>query len=130
VLTTAADLTVVGDPALLRSGFENVLRNAIRYAPPGSPVELIAAPSQSSEDPATDVVEVRIEDRGPGVPSEMLERIFEPYTRLAPAGDDSTGTGLGLAIARRVFAAHGGHIRAEPVTPCGLRVRITLPRAC
>ena len=130
VLTAAADLTVVGDPALLRSGFENVLRNAIRHAPPGSPVELIAAPRQSSEDPATDVVEVRIEDRGPGVPSEMLERIFEPYTRLAPAGDDSTGTGLGLAIARRVFAAHGGHILAEPATPCGLQVRITLPRAC
>ena len=130
VLEAAPDLTVVGDPALLRSGFENVLRNAIRHAPPDSRVEVRAAAGQAAGETPIDTVEISIEDRGPGVPSEMLEQIFEPYTRLAPAGDDSTGTGLGLAIARRVFVAHGGRIHAEPATPCGLRVRMQLPRAC
>jgi signal transduction histidine kinase len=60
----------------------------------------------------------------------MLERIFEPYTRLDAQGDDRTGTGLGLAIARRVFEVHGGRIVAECAVPSGLRVRISLPRAC
>lgn len=75
-------------------------------------------------------IEVRIEDRGPGVPTDMLERIFEPYVRLAADGDDRTGTGLGLAIARRVFEAHGGGVCAERAEPQGLRLRVRLPRAC
>jgi len=129
-LEAAPELRVVGDPALLRSGFENVLRNAIRHAPPGSSIDIRAGSSPSADGETSGHVEVSIEDRGPGVPSEMLEQIFEPYTRLAPAGDDSTGTGLGLAIARRVFAAHGGRIHAAAATPCGLRVHIRLPRAC
>lgn len=129
-LEAAPELRVVGDPALLRSGFENVLRNAIRHAPPGSSIDIRAGSRQSADDESAGHVEVSIEDRGPGVPSEMLEQIFEPYTRLASAGDDSTGTGLGLAIARRVFAAHGGRIHAAAATPCGLQVHISLPRAC
>ena len=71
-----------------------------------------------------------IEDRGPGVPREMLERIFEPYTRLSADADDGQGSGLGLAIARRVFEAHGGRIMAEVAEPCGLRIRVLLPAAC
>jgi signal transduction histidine kinase len=49
---------------------------------------------------------------------------------LATDANDNRGTGLGLAIARRVFEAHGGRITAENALPCGLRVRIRLPRAC
>lgn len=122
-LDAESDLAVVGDPQLLRSGFENVLRNAIRHAPRGSPIRIAA-----SGDAA--MLNVLIEDRGPGVPQDMLEKIFEPYVRLATEGDDGRGTGLGLAIARRVFAAHDGRISAENVLPHGLRVRIELPRAC
>jgi len=59
-----------------------------------------------------------------------LERIFEPYVRLADPGDDRTGTGLGLSIARRVFVTHGGDISAVPATPCGLCVRVRLPLVC
>lgn len=118
-------LDVVGDPALLRSGFENVLRNAIRYAPPRSTVTLRASAGPDPESP----LRVSIEDRGPGVPTEMLERIFEPYTRLSADADDGQGSGLGLAIARRVFEAHGGCIKAERAEP-GLRVQIELPAAC
>jgi len=123
-LQAEQDLSVVGDPQLLRSGFENVLRNAIRHAPAGSAVEVRAQRSTN------DSLLISIEDRGPGVPADQLERIFEPYVRLAAPGDDRTGTGLGLAIARRVFAAHGGEISAVLATPGGLCVRIRLPQAC
>lgn len=129
-LDAAPDLTVVGDPALLRSGFENILRNAIRHAPPDTRIDIRATHEQALGESPTDMVAISIEDRGPGVPDDMLEKIFEPYTRLTSAGDDTTGTGLGLAIARRVFTAHDGRIHAEPAAPCGLRVRIQLPRAC
>lgn len=125
-LDNSEPLDVVGDPQLLRSGFENVLRNAIRYAPPRSIVTV-----RARTDIATEAgLLVSIEDHGPGVPSEMLERIFEPYTRLAADADDGQGSGLGLAIARRVFEAHGGRIVAERAEPCGLRVNIRLPAAC
>jgi signal transduction histidine kinase len=127
VLDSKAPLEVVADPQLLRSGFENVLRNAIRYAPSRSGVA-IKARLNNIEGKKT--ILVTIEDRGPGVPSEMLERIFEPYTRLSADADDGQGSGLGLAIARRVFEAHGGRITAEIAEPCGLRVRILLPAAC
>ncbi len=126
VFDSMASLEVVADPQLLRSGFENVLRNAIRYAPLRSTVEIKACLDIKDEKN----ILVTIEDRGPGVPSEMLERIFEPYTRLSADADDGQGSGLGLAIARRVFEAHGGRITAEVAEPCGLRVRILLPAAC
>ena len=127
------NLAVVGDPQLLRSGFENILRNAIRYAPTASTINVSATAGSGSplaiHDDAARIL-IAIEDQGPGVPVDMIERIFEPYTRLSTAVDDSTGTGLGLAIARRVFEAHGGSVRAEPANPQGLRVRIELPQAC
>ncbi len=126
ILDSRGSLEVVADPQLLRSGFENVLRNAIRYSPRHSSIQ-IAARTDGEE--ARDIV-VTIEDRGPGVPREMLERIFEPYTRLSADADDGQGSGLGLAIARRVFEAHGGRIMAEVAEPCGLRIRVLLPAAC
>lgn len=132
VLLAGEGLDVVGDPQLLRSGFENVLRNAIRHAPAGSVVRISAgeAAIDPAAPPEAPLLEVAIEDRGPGVPADMLERIFEPYTRLAAAGDERSGSGLGLAIARRVFEAHGGSIVAAHAAPCGLQMRIRLPRAC
>jgi two-component system OmpR family sensor kinase len=105
-----------------------VLRNAIRYAPAHSAVRIKTRLDRERESDRTIVV--TIEDQGPGVPSEMLERIFEPYTRLSADADDGQGSGLGLAIARRVFEAHGGRITAEIAEPSGLRVRILLPAAC
>ncbi len=126
ILESSGLLEVVADPQLLRSGFENVLRNAIRYSPPHSSIQIVA---RLDGDNNNSIV-VTLEDRGPGVPREMLERIFEPYTRLSADADDGQGSGLGLAIARRVFEAHGGRIMAEMAEPCGLRVRVLLPAAC
>jgi signal transduction histidine kinase len=116
------DLLVIGDPELLRSAFENILRNAIRYAPVGSRIEVEAI--QSGAD-----IEVTVADRGPGVAGEFLEKIFEPYFRVPGTAASTDGTGLGLAIARRVFEAHGGTVRAAPREGGGLKMEVRLPAA-
>ena len=110
---------VVGDPELLRTAVENVLRNAIRYAPAGSAVTVTLARDGAWQ-------EVRVADRGPGVPEAFLERIFEPYLRVP---DGTEGTGLGLAIARRALEMHGGSIDARLREGGGLEVRLRLPAA-
>lgn len=112
---------VVGDPELLRSGFENILRNAIRHTAVGTAISIAIA-----RDAALCVV--TIADRGPGVPAEFLQHMFEPYVR-APNATHGTGTGLGLAIARRIFEAHGGGVEASLRDGGGLTMRVWLPAA-
>lgn len=121
-LRATPGLTVLGDPDQLRSGFENILRNAIRFAPPGTAVELAAARTDGE-------LQVTIQDRGPGVPPELLTRIFEPYVRGPHNASDTSGTGLGLAIARRVFEVHGGGVTAAPRAGGGLSITVRLPMA-
>ncbi|MDH5276159.1 MAG: ATP-binding protein [Gammaproteobacteria bacterium] len=121
-ITTAGALPVVGDPDLLRSGLENILRNAIRYTRTGAAVDVEARQ-------AGDRITVTIADHGPGVPKDLLDRIFEPYFRVTGMAGDSEGTGLGLAIARRVFEAHGGSVRAELREGGGLTMTVQLPVA-
>lgn len=118
-LVTERNLEVAGDPELLNSAFENIVRNAIRYSPAGSAITIRATH-------AADNIRVEITDEGPGVPADQLDRIFEPY---AHAGDEQSGTGVGLAIVRRVIERHGGSVRAENVDTSGLRVIAKLPAA-
>lgn len=120
-LSAAPGLSVVGDPQLLRSAVENVLRNAIRHAPAGSSVDISARRDDAQ-------IVLAIADRGPGVPPEWLERMFEPYAR-APTQPATTGSGLGLAIASRVLQAHGGSIRAQLRDGGGLEIEARLPAA-
>jgi two-component system sensor histidine kinase CpxA len=123
-LAPSAPAPVSGASELLRSALENVVRNAVRHTADGTAVEVALA----GEDPGTVVVEVR--DRGPGVPADYLERIFEPFNRLDEARDrQSGGAGLGLAIAKRAVVQHGGTIEARAADGGGLAVRIRLPRA-
>lgn len=119
--SSGASLLVEGDHDLMRSAIENVLRNAVRFTKAGTAVL------------ATLIREGRralivIEDRGPGVPEAELDRIFEPFYRVAESRDrDSGGTGLGLAITSRIVRLNGGEVRARNAPDGGLRVEIRLP---
>ena len=109
------------DGELVYRAFENVIRNAIKFTAPGTTVEIR---SRVSGDGA--MLEARVQDRGPGVPPDMLEAIFEPFTRVE--GSESVrGSGLGLAIARRTLAIHGGGIRAALREGGGLAITLELP---
>ena len=111
-----------GNAKLLHSAIENVVRNAIRYTPAGSSVDV----SIRREDQSRVLLVVR--DHGSGVPEKDLKKIFQPFYRVAEARDrESGGVGLGLAIADRVIRIHGGAIRAENARPSGLQVMIEIP---
>ncbi|HEV7358907.1 MAG TPA: ATP-binding protein [Steroidobacteraceae bacterium] len=120
-LRGAANNAVLGSRDLLRSAIENVLRNAVRYSPNDAPVEMQVGKSGRG-------VEILIRDHGPGVPAADLERIFEPFYRVAESRDrDSGGEGIGLAITSQVMKAHGGSARAANAGSGGLEVRLCLP---
>ncbi len=119
----AAGRPVNGNRELLRSAIENVLRNALRYSPPGAPVEVAVHGGAAG-------LAVSIRDRGPGVPAADLERIFEPFFRVAESRDrDTGGEGIGLAITSQVMRAHGGSATAGNRAGGGLEVRLGLPQA-
>lgn len=112
---------VRGNEQLLRSAVENVVRNAVRYTPPGTAVEV-----DLDRGEAAAVVTVR--DRGEGVPDAALADIFRAFYRVADARDRRTGgTGLGLAITERAARFHGGSVRAENAPGGGLSVEIRVP---
>jgi len=115
---------VEADPALLHSALENVVRNAAKYTAENTAVEISLQPDDQRENWA--VVQVR--DHGPGVPEEMLTRLFDPFVRVSDARDrTSGGYGLGLAIAKRAIQLHGGEISASNHAKGGLSIRIRLP---
>lgn len=114
-------LEVKGHTELLRRAVENVLRNAVRFSPEGSAVEV-----QLSRGPKGIVLAVR--DFGSGVPDNELANIFRPFHRVETARDrDTGGAGIGLAIVERSIKLHGGSVRAENVAGGGLRVVFELP---
>jgi two-component system, OmpR family, sensor histidine kinase KdpD len=112
---------VAVDPGLLERSVANLVENAVKYSPPGGSV-LVAASALG------DRVEVRIADRGPGVPDEAKDRIFEPFQRYgdAPRG---AGVGLGLAVARGFAEAMGGTLDAEDTPGGGLTMVLTVRAA-
>ncbi|MCB5163673.1 sensor histidine kinase KdpD [Streptomyces bambusae] len=110
---------VAVDPGLLERTVANIVENAVKYSPAGARV-LVTAGAHGGH------VEVRVVDRGPGVPDEAKERIFEPFQRHgdAPRG---AGVGLGLAVARGFTEALGGTLGAEDTPGGGLTMVLTLP---
>jgi signal transduction histidine kinase len=103
-----AQLMVSGDERLLRRALRNLLENARRYG--GGEIALEAA--RNGRD-----VELRVCDRGPGVPAELRERIFEPFFRLPGHAEREGGVGLGLSLVRQIAERHGGRVRCEPRDP-------------
>ena len=121
VLDTQRPLPVNGDPELLRSALENVIRNAVRYSPAASKVGIDAKRTDGC-------IEVVVTDSGPGVPEKDLELIFEPFYRVDAARNRAVGgDGLGLAIAARAVGIHGGRIQARNLESGGLAVHLSLP---
>jgi two-component system sensor histidine kinase KdpD len=106
------------DDILLEQVFVNLLENAAKYTPAGTPVE-IGAESRPGE------VLVWVADRGPGIPSGEEERVFEKFHRASAA--PGAGVGLGLTIARGIVTAHGGRIWAESRPGGGTMFRFTIP---
>lgn len=119
-LASAGPVTLDGDSELLRRAIENVMRNAIRYAPAASKVEI-------GLENGGGWARIRVRDYGPGVPEDALPRLFDPFYRVEEDRDrKSGGVGLGLSIARRAVELHKGKMRASNASP-GLLVEIELP---
>jgi|GEM_PF-784328 len=126
-LIAEPELTVIGDPELITRGFENIIRNAIRFAPSGSTINISAQRIHTNA--STDSISVIVTDSGPGVPEEHLKKIFDPYFKLHHTKPGIPSSGLGLAIVKRVFEAHGGSVRAENREGSGLAIVVNLPAA-
>jgi K+-sensing histidine kinase KdpD len=118
----AARAIVLVDWTRLGQILDNLLGNADRFGPPGTPVNIEVAQEQQG------LVTVRVIDSGPGVPAAYRDRLFERFVRT-PRGDHSQSTGLGLAIVRGLVEAHAGTISLEDREGAGAVFRFTLPLA-
>jgi two-component system sensor histidine kinase KdpD len=112
---------VLADPAILERVVVNLTENALRYSPDGKPPLLTASA-------LGDQVELRVTDRGPGIPEQDRERMFVPFQRLGDT-DNTTGVGLGLALSRGLTEAMGGTLTAEDTPGGGLTMTVSLPAA-
>ncbi|MFI6325078.1 DUF4118 domain-containing protein [Nonomuraea sp. NPDC050556] len=107
----------MADPALLERVLANLVSNGVRYSP-----VVVTASAHGS------LVEIRVIDRGPGIPAEAHERVFLPFQRLGDR-DNHTGVGLGLALSRGLTEAMGGTLLPEETPGGGLTMTVSLQRA-
>lgn len=120
---SAPDAFVMADPDAMHQVFGNLLENALKYAKSGRRIRASARLLPTE-------VQFTIQDFGPGIASEHLERIFERFYRIDKARSrESGGTGLGLAIVKHIVQAHGGRIWAESELGKGASFHFTLPQA-
>jgi signal transduction histidine kinase len=118
-----SDLVIVGDAERVHQVVTNILNNALRHSPSDGSIEVMARTN-------SDGVRIEVSDEGPGIPAEEAGRVFERFYRSDQARTSRDGgSGLGLAIAKWIVDMHGGDIRAEPRTPRGCRMVVTLPKA-
>jgi signal transduction histidine kinase len=112
------ELNLQGWPSVLERALDNLLRNASRFNPSGTPIELSAVRSG-------ELMRISVRDHGPGVAPEHLAQLGEPFYR-AP-GQTAPGYGLGLAIAKRAAEKHGGNLILENHPQGGFVASLELP---
>jgi heavy metal sensor kinase len=118
-------ISVLADRSFLRMAVINLLDNAVKYSPSGSTVRLILSASSPTE-----LVQLAIEDEGPGIPEDKTSRVFDRFYRVDEGRTrDAGGAGLGLAIAKWAVEAHDGTISLTPRQPNGSIFSIRLPKA-
>lgn len=109
------------DRELVSRAFENIVANALRFSPEGGEIRLSAQRADGGT-----VINIYIDDEGPGIDPRDRDRVFEPFTRSGPPSD-TAGTGLGLFIAHSVISGHGWKIEAESSPAGGCRIHISIP---
>jgi two-component system OmpR family sensor kinase len=120
-LTAPGRVIVKGDDTRLRQVVGNLVRNAIVHTPQQTAIEIAVSTVDG-------VGRVSVADHGPGLPTEELERIFEPFYRADPSRSrDSGGAGLGLSIVSAVVSAHGGHVTVSETRGGGATFEVELP---
>ena len=130
-ITSVDKCSINGVEELLRSAVENVVRNAVRFTPEGTAVEISLRKQnghKGQQGSPDNFAVISVRDRGRGVPEEALERIFRPFYRTEDARDRQSGggTGLGLAITERAVRLHGGSVKAANAPDGGLAVELKL----
>jgi two-component system sensor histidine kinase CpxA len=129
ILQANPQCSVRGEAGLLRSCLENVIRNAVRFAPPETAVRVMVEWGLRDRKP---VAIVTVVDQGRGVPADSLGHIFEPFYRVGGTEEDipdNLGSGLGLSISERIVTLYGGNISAHNGEAGGLVVEIEFPLA-
>jgi signal transduction histidine kinase len=116
--TDATAVTVDGVPKLLRRAIRNLIENARRY---GTGAITVGVQREGAR------AVLRVSDRGPGVPPNLRERIFEPFYRLPGASERAGGVGLGLALVKSIAQRHGGTARCEDRSGGGATFVVELP---
>jgi signal transduction histidine kinase len=112
---------IEADPDRLAQVMANLLGNAVKYSPHGGEVRVRAVPH-------ADGVLIEVADRGIGIPANLLDSVFEPFTRSKDHSAQAIkGTGLGLPIVRHIVLLHGGRVWAESREGAGVTLRVVLP---
>ncbi len=119
------EAVVTGDENKLRQVVTNLVGNALRFSPEGSPLELVVG-----TDAAADVATIAVVDHGEGIPAQLQAKIFERFFRAdSSRARDTGGSGLGLAIVASIVALHGGRVDVLDTPGGGATFRVSLPLA-